>query len=399
MLKKYLFLLLCVGAMSHIANTMYDYDIDDPMHPNKHLESLRRLESSKQEKRSSKVYEAFENEQKEQIKNRATTQPLDMELVDQVIKSAPEDIKDLIPAFQNLASFKKGLLKGIMFIGEPGVGKSLLARALAVKCNVLCLHIDCSLLANEYQNSGSQNLKRALEPAFLKRPIIIILDEVGSLFEVKEKAHDDRDRIAKAFLQLFDDLQHENPFAIVIGTTNSIEHFPNAVQSRFKIYFEIPMPSYETRKNICQFYLERQSIDFDNKLLDIFACQTQHCSIRDIECLIDLVLLEASNRTKSYDDIHIFKVDIINAYKKLKRSHAISRPSWYARTKKFISENPNYVIGTLQLGLGVIALMQQNKAIYLSREGLATQKTSVMIGALGLATHAAGAIIHGCSIM
>lgn len=101
--------------------------------------------------------EKFSNYYQKPMRNLA------IELMDEVLEYAHAGIKDVIETINN--PNKKESIR-MLLVGEPGVGKTTLAQAIAMQTNHLCFMIRAPSLANQYQFSGEQNLIAAISPLF-----------------------------------------------------------------------------------------------------------------------------------------------------------------------------------------------------------------------------------------
>lgn len=121
------------------------------------------------------------------------------------------------------------------FIGAPGTGKTIAAKAIAYKMSQKgwdYAFISSTSLVDGYRNQTSVNIREELESIVASgKPTLIIIDEIGRLLENTESKNHDTDMSATA-LWSFLDTQLKNPNFFLIGTMNSAEKLPQPLKNR-----------------------------------------------------------------------------------------------------------------------------------------------------------------------
>jgi transitional endoplasmic reticulum ATPase len=143
----------------------------------------------------------------------------------------------------------KGMVRKILFYGPPGTGKSTLARQLARSiCNGRTLRID----AKAFEMSGQHYISE-----FIKHlaPRVVLLDDMDRNPRIK-------------YLHYMEDSKNGH---IVIGTVNTITTLDPALlrPGRFDEVLLIKEPDREHLRKILEFYCEKESIEFEDRFLDI----------------------------------------------------------------------------------------------------------------------------------
>lgn len=165
-----------------------------------------------------------------------------------------------------------GDYRSAYFVGEPGSGKTTMARAIAYKMSKQgwdYKFIGSTELLGEYRNQTARQLKKELQKVVAsKKPTIVVIDGLHRLLENTESKHHDTDMAATA-LWLFLDKQRNNENFFLIGTMNRITKLPKPFKDRILIDV-IKFPSIDDAK--VKNLLFRQTItsynmSFDNGLI------------------------------------------------------------------------------------------------------------------------------------
>jgi SpoVK/Ycf46/Vps4 family AAA+-type ATPase len=213
----------------------------------------------------------------------------DIKLHQVALENAPNKIKALIARENCGPKGYKHRINRLLFIGVPGVGKSLLAKAMACQIGK-CFFIKHSAVMKKYRNETSNLLIKILRE-IVEQPgkNVIVIDEINKLTDNHKSEHSDSG-ITAATLWTFMDEQQTNPNCYIIGTTNHSKKLPEELQSRFhSATVTISTPDVNTRRNVLRKLIMESDLQCDPNMtafLDILAQQTENYSIRDLEQLI-----------------------------------------------------------------------------------------------------------------
>ncbi|HEY4876490.1 MAG TPA: AAA family ATPase, partial [Puia sp.] len=152
-----------------------------------------------------------------------TTPEFTASYIDQVIKSAPQEVQDFVKLLESKDSLSdEHSARKLLLVGQPGTGKTTLAKVIAAKCKMPYLIAKATLISTEYQNSGDQNLKRIFEKArSLNQPCIVIIDELQALMQKHTNSKDSGSTMLTSLWTLLDDYA-QSPI-LFIGTLNYTE--------------------------------------------------------------------------------------------------------------------------------------------------------------------------------
>jgi transitional endoplasmic reticulum ATPase len=149
--------------------------------------------------------------------------------------------------------------KGILLVGAPGCGKTLLAKALATESNVNFLSVKGPELLSKWVGDSERGLREIFRKARQAAPAIIFFDEVDALVPTRGgglSSDPVADRVLSQFLSEFDGIE-ELKGVLVLGATNRLDRLDNAVlrPGRFDEIIEIPPPDESDRKAILEVHL------------------------------------------------------------------------------------------------------------------------------------------------
>jgi len=161
--------------------------------------------------------------------------------------------------------------KGILLYGDPGTGKTLLAKAVASSTNSTFIQVVGSELVQKFIGEGAKMVKDIFELARKKAPSIIFIDELDSLASKRIEVGTSGEReVNRTFMQLLAEIDGFHPLdnVKVIGATNRKDVLDPAVirPGRLDRLIRIPLPKKEARKDILKIHCSRMSLDKDVNL-------------------------------------------------------------------------------------------------------------------------------------
>lgn len=216
---------------------------------------------------------------------------LNPELIDHIIQTSSPAlqriIKNLKNKKENNGEIERYIPGKIILLGDPGTGKSSLALAIALYCNIPYTFIELNNIHNEYKDSGPSTINRiCAEVVNYQELHIVILDELQSLVR-KRNSNDFDISAAQALWSALDNFE-ENPNIVVIGTANEISDLPKQLLSRIAdALFIIERPSKEIRECIIQYYFSIMPkhiyVDFNDNEIKQIIKKTHNLVARDLK--------------------------------------------------------------------------------------------------------------------
>ncbi|QGR53867.1 AAA family ATPase [Moumouvirus maliensis] len=219
-------------------------------------------------------------------------------------------------------------VKGILFHGPPGTGKTSVARNLGKLLG--CEGEQFRLMSgpeifNKYVGESESNVRDIFKPAKdawkkygEKSPTyMVVIDEIDAMLPSREgnSSSPVRDSVVNQFLAEMDGLEQFNNF-ICIGITNRLELLDPAVvrSGRFGVHIKIDMPSKDGRVKIFEIHTNKLSTKLGKINFQKLSDLTDGLSGADIESIVELASLYSLERLNEFENI---SEEIINEHGKI----------------------------------------------------------------------------------
>lgn len=205
----------------------------------------------------------------------------------------------IIDIFKNYETYKTmgvTLPKGLLLCGEPGVGKTMLAHAIAKEANVPLFGFDTGDLDSEAD--VVKGLKKIFAEAKKSAPSILFIDELAELVTKSGRDSFKSDVSRQALKTLLAEIDGvgSTEGVLVIAAVNDKHDVPSALRRSGRLEKQITLdaPDFDERAAIAKLYLDRANITGINPI-DI-ARKTNGFTGADIKALVNLSLIEAVRR-------------------------------------------------------------------------------------------------------
>ncbi|CAL1538574.1 unnamed protein product [Lymnaea stagnalis] len=210
-------------------------------------------------------------------------------------KQELQDIVSFLRDPEKYTSLGAKLPKGVLLVGPPGVGKTLLARAVAGEAGVPFFHASGSEFDELFVGLGAKRIRQLFSAAKEQAPCIIFIDEFDSVGAKRTSSaiHPYANQTVNQLLNEMDGFQ-QNEGIIVMGATNKVENMDKALRrpGRFDVEVTVSLPDLKGRKEIIELYISKIKKD-PNVDVDKIAKGTTGFSGAQLENLVNQAALKA----------------------------------------------------------------------------------------------------------
>jgi len=221
------------------------------------------------------------------------------------VEEAKEEVGELVEFLRDPGKFQKlggKIPSGVLMVGAPGTGKTLLARAIAGEASVPFFTISGSDFVEMFVGVGASRVRDMFEQAKKHAPCIIFIDEIDAVGRHRGAGlgggHDEREQTLNQLLVEMDGFEG-NEGVIVIAATNRPDVLDPALlrPGRFDRQVVVPLPDIRGREQILKVHIRKIAASDDVKP-SIIARGTPGFSGADLANLINEAALFAARANK-----------------------------------------------------------------------------------------------------
>lgn len=221
------------------------------------------------------------------------------------VDEAKNEVKELVDFLRDPTKFQNlggRIPRGVLLIGSPGTGKTLLARAVAGEAKVPFFTISGSDFVEMFVGVGASRVRDMFEQAKKQAPCIIFIDEIDAVGRHRGAGlgggHDEREQTLNQLLVEMDGFEG-NEGVIVIAATNRPDVLDPALlrPGRFDRQVVVPLPDIRGREQILKVHLGKVPIDNSVEIMPI-ARGTPGFSGADLANLVNEAALFAARENK-----------------------------------------------------------------------------------------------------
>ena len=230
-------------------------------------------------------------------------------------KEAKEELKEVVDFLKNPQKFLDigaRIPRGVLLVGAPGTGKTLLARAVAGEANVPFFHISGSEFVELFVGVGASRVRDLFSTAKKVAPAIVFIDEIDAVGGQRGTGlgggHDEREQTLNQILVEMDGFDRDTNI-IVIAATNRPDVLDPALlrPGRFDRRIILDLPDINERKEILKIHLRGKKVSQDVELEEV-SQRTPGFSGADLANLVnEAAILAARNNKKIIEQNDFFQ--------------------------------------------------------------------------------------------
>jgi transitional endoplasmic reticulum ATPase len=239
-----------------------------------------------------------------------------------VVQRATQLVEATLVKREKLKAIKARPIKGVLFTGDPGTGKTMLARIIAKETRSTLYRIRGPEFVSKWVGESEEVLRMIFDAAAEEERAIVFFDEIDSVAGRREENdHDASRRIVATLLTMMDRAEPEEN-VLVLATTNRPDDIDEALlrAGRFDWTIEFPKPSLEDRIEILAIGAARHTIKGDLPLATVSA-QTEGWTAADL----DLIWAEASLFAVSDEREAIMAEDFVAGFQRVQEQFNLKR--------------------------------------------------------------------------
>ena len=230
------------------------------------------------------------------------------------IDEAKEELQEIVEFLKDPKKFTRlggRIPKGVLLVGAPGTGKTLLARAIAGEAGVPFFTISGSDFVEMFVGVGASRVRDLFMQGKKNAPCIIFIDEIDAVGRHRGAGlgggHDEREQTLNQLLVEMDGFE-SNEGVILIAATNRPDVLDPALlrPGRFDRQVVVPVPDIRGRDGILKVHIRKKPIAPDVDI-QILAKGTPGFSGADLENLVNEAALLAARKNKEFIDMSDFE--------------------------------------------------------------------------------------------
>ena len=227
---------------------------------------------------------------------------------------AKEEVSELVDFLRDPSKFQNlggRIPRGVLLVGNPGTGKTLLAKAIAGEAKVPFFSISGSDFVEMFVGVGAARVRDMFEQAKKHSPCIVFIDEIDAVGRQRGAGlgggNDEREQTLNALLVEMDGFEGASG-VIVIAATNRPDVLDPALlrPGRFDRQVVVPLPDIRGREQILMVHMRKVPVAQDVKA-DILARGTPGMSGADLANLVNEAALFAARRGKRFVEMDDFE--------------------------------------------------------------------------------------------
>ena len=269
---------------------------------------------------------------------------------------AKENLSEIVDYLHNPGKYKEvgaSMPKGVLLVGPPGTGKTMLAKAVAGEANVPFFSMSGSEFVEMFVGMGASKVRDLFRQAKEKAPCIVFIDEIDAIGQKREGrigGNDEREQTLNQLLTEMDGFETNNG-VIILAATNRPESLDPALTrpGRFDRRVPVELPDLKGREDILKVHARKvkmdESVDFS-----VIARMASGASGAELANIINEAALRAVRENRKY----VTQSDLEESIEVV--------IAGYQKKNAILTDQEKKVVSYHEIGHALVAAKQTNSA-------------------------------------
>ena len=271
---------------------------------------------------------------------------------------AKENLQEIVNYLHDPSKYKEigaSMPKGILLVGPPGTGKTMLAKAVAGEANVPFFSISGSEFVEMFVGMGASKVRELFSQAKEKAPCIVFIDEIDAIGQKRSSGsayggNDEREQTLNQLLTEMDGFEGNNG-VIILAATNRPEALDPALTrpGRFDRRVPVELPDLKGREAILRVHAKKVKLE-DNIDFTAIARMASGASGAELANIVNEAALRAvrsGRKLVSQSDLEE-SIEVVIA--------------GYQRKNSILTDKEKWIVSYHEIGHAMVAAMQSHSA-------------------------------------
>ena len=271
---------------------------------------------------------------------------------------AKENLQEIVNYLHDPSKYKEigaSMPKGILLVGPPGTGKTMLAKAVAGEANVPFFSISGSEFVEMFVGMGASKVRELFSQAKEKAPCIVFIDEIDAIGQKRSSGsayggNDEREQTLNQLLTEMDGFEGNNG-VIILAATNRPESLDPALTrpGRFDRRVPVELPDLKGREAILRVHAKKVKLE-DNIDFTAIARMASGASGAELANIVNEAALRAvrsGRKLVSQSDLEE-SIEVVIA--------------GYQRKNSILTDKEKWIVSYHEIGHAMVAAMQSHSA-------------------------------------